>query len=93
MLFPNPGSSRVQVRRTLAVVMSEVGQVFAEEVEVFVEEEAKSRRSVVNGTAQNAGEGAKTKESRVQKVNKLSERVLVIGVRLDYPFSLEQLLI
>lgn len=82
MLFPNPGSSRVRVRKTLASVMSEVGQVFAEEVEVFVDEEAKSRRAAAAGVSQSAAQVAKMKDSRVKKVNQLSERVLVIGVRL-----------
>ncbi|KAJ7259813.1 hypothetical protein C8J57DRAFT_1339211 [Mycena rebaudengoi] len=43
MLFPRPTSSRTLVRRTLAATIQELGNLFGEEVEAFLAEEARAR--------------------------------------------------
>jgi hypothetical protein len=83
MLFPNPVSSRVLVRKTLAAIISEVGNIFATEVESFLLEEATSRHKRIyarDGTSdvEDVSGGAASKDERIEMTGK---RVMAVAVR------------
>ena len=82
MLFPNPISSRVLVRKTLAATLTEGGDIFATEVEAFLAEEALTRFRKDEGT-----EGKESHDSSLLKdaskddrVKRMGKRVIVIAV-------------
>ncbi|CAA7266340.1 unnamed protein product [Cyclocybe aegerita] len=85
MVFPNPISSRVLVRKTLAATIGETGNILAGEIEAFLAEEAKARRGecddpLVATDGREADEDkASPKERRVRKIGK---RVLAVSIRL-----------
>jgi len=84
MLFPNPRSSRVLVRKTIAAIVGEVGNIFAGEVEAFLAQEACARRGDVakvedGGDKDDTGK-VSPKERRVRKIAKR-----VIGVSVCFP--------
>jgi len=85
MLFPNPRSSRVLVRKTIAAIIGEAGNIFAGEVEAFLAEEARARRGDYEkvefvGDKEDAGQ-VSLKERRVRKIAKR-----VIGVSVCFAF-------
>lgn len=75
MLFPNPISSRVLVRKTLAAVINETGDIFATEVEAFLSEEALTRHA-----EEDEVDEAK-KDSKDERVKRTGRRVMVVAVR------------
>ncbi len=76
MLFPNPISSRVLVRKTLAAVAAEVGHIFAGEVEAFLAEAA----LVVNASGdKDIAMSVKQKQKRTKKI---AGRVIAVAVSL-----------
>ncbi|KAJ3509937.1 hypothetical protein NLJ89_g4950 [Agrocybe chaxingu] len=85
MVFPNPISSRVLVRKTLAATIGETGNILAGEIEAFLAEEAKARRGeyddpLVGTDGGEVGEDkASPKERRVREIGK---RVLAVSIRL-----------
>lgn len=76
MLFPNPVSSRVLVRKTLAAVAGEVGHIFAGEVEAFLAEATLVTND--NGDKPTAM-SVKQKQKRTRKI---AGRVIAVAVRL-----------
>jgi hypothetical protein len=83
MLFPNPRSSRVLVRKTIAAIVGEAGNIFAGEVEAFLAEETRARRGDYAkvefvGDQEDAGK-VSLKERRVRKIAKK-----VIGVSVCF---------
>jgi len=76
MLFPNPISSRVLVRKTLAATLSEGGDIFATEVEAFLAEEALTRSRKDDAKDDGLLKDA-SKDDRVQRTGK---RVIDIAV-------------
>ena len=89
MLFPHPRSSRVLVRKTMAGIVGETGNIFAGEVEAFLAEEARARRiddTKVEfvGDKEDAGAGRVwLKEKRVRKIAK---RVIAVSVCFAFVF-------
>jgi len=84
MLFPNPHSSRVLVRKTIAAIVGEVGNIFAGEVEAFLAQEVRERRGD-DAKVEFAGDKDDTskvspKERRMRKIAKR-----VIGVSVCFP--------
>jgi hypothetical protein len=78
MLFPNPISSRVLVRKTLAAIVGEVGHIFAGEVEAFLLEEARTRGTGDEKEQSRSGtQNASIKEKRVRKIGR---RVVAVAV-------------
>lgn len=76
MLFPNPISSRVLVRKTLAAVAGEVGHIFAGEVEAFLAEAT----LVVNASGdEDTTMSVKQKQKRTKKI---AGRVIAVAVSL-----------
>jgi len=87
MLFPNPISSRVLVRKTIAAIVGEAGTIFAGEVEAFLAEESRARRGDYEkvefvGDKEDAGK-ASLKERRVRKIAK---KVTGVSVRFAFVF-------
>ncbi|KIM39011.1 hypothetical protein M413DRAFT_447369 [Hebeloma cylindrosporum] len=87
MLFPHPRSSRVLVRKTLAAIVGETGNIFAGEVEAFLAEEALSRRGddtkvEFTGDKEDAGAGKVSLKER--RVRKIAKRVIAVSTRLMY---------
>ncbi|KIM39015.1 hypothetical protein M413DRAFT_447379 [Hebeloma cylindrosporum] len=85
MLFPNPISSRVLVRKTIAAIVGEAGNIFAGEVEAFLAEEARARRGDYAkvefvGDQEDAGK-VSLKERRVRKIAK---KVIGVSTRLMF---------
>ncbi|KAF9560292.1 hypothetical protein CPC08DRAFT_708223 [Agrocybe pediades] len=82
MLFPNPISSRVLVRKTLAAVLGESGNIFAGEVEAFLAEEQRARNGFyekVEFTKGNDDLKASPKEKRTRKIGR---RVVAVSTRM-----------
>ncbi|KAJ3501936.1 hypothetical protein NLJ89_g9115 [Agrocybe chaxingu] len=84
MVFPNPMSSRVLVRKTLAATIGETGNILAGEIEAFLAEEAKARRGQydtipVSNDAVVDEDKVSPKEKRIRKIGK---RVLAVAMRL-----------
>jgi hypothetical protein len=85
MLFPNPISSRVLVRKTLAATLTEAGDVFATEVEAFLAEEAVSRSPTKVDTMEandsSNDSGLLRDASKNDRMKRMGKRVIVIAVR------------
>jgi hypothetical protein len=83
MLFPRPTSSRTLVRRTLAATIQELGNLFGEEVEAFLAEEARARgghyekERVDMCPGEESESPVSPKERRVKKVGQHILSVLV----------------
>ncbi len=82
MLFPNPVSSRVLVRKTLAATINETGDIFATEVEAFLSEEALTHHAGSDEVdeddeAERHSEDPSSKEERVKSTG---QRVIVVVV-------------
>jgi hypothetical protein len=84
MLFPNPISSRVLVRKTLAATLTEAGDVFATEVEAFLAEEAVSRSPTKVDTMEandsSNDSGLLRDASKNDRMKRMGKRVIVIAV-------------
>ncbi|KAF8168489.1 hypothetical protein B0H34DRAFT_816566 [Crassisporium funariophilum] len=84
MLFPNPISSRVLVRKALAASTGEFGIILAGEVEAFLAEEARARSGHLEkvefvGNQELDETKVSAKEKRVRKIAK---RVIAVATRL-----------
>ena len=85
MVIPNPISSRVLVRTSLASATREIGNIFAGEVEAFLAEEARAHRGYyekvkfVGHEKVDSDTKVSPKERRVRKVAK---RVITVAVCL-----------
>lgn len=81
MLFPNPKSSRVLIRKTLAAIISEEGHIFAGEVEAFLAEDERAKRGEIDDSktplSHNIGEDGKDLENKSVK----EKRILHIAKR------------
>ena len=89
MLFPHPRSSRVLVRKTMAGIVGETGNIFAGEVEAFLAEEARARRGDDTkgefvGDKEDAGAGKVSLKER--RVRKIAKRVIAVSVRFAFVF-------
>ncbi len=81
MLFPNFMSSRVLVRKTLAAIGGEVGNIFAIEIEAFLEEDARGASDDDQSTS------AKSLKQREKRTRKIEERLFAVAVchaRIDH---------
>lgn len=83
MLFPHPHSSRVFVRKTMAGIVGETGNILAGEVEAFLAEEARGRRGdntkvEFMGDKEDAGAGKVSLKER--RVRKIAKRVIAVSV-------------
>lgn len=74
MLFPNPISSRVLVRKTLAAIGGEVGNIFAVEIEAFLAQEA---RAANDDDQVSSAMSLRQKEKRAKK---FEERLFAVAV-------------
>jgi len=89
MLFPNPTSSRVLVRKSLAAVNSEIGHIFASEIESLLFEDANiqnragegSDRSEPGDIAAEKGTKVQDLEPKEQRTKAIALRVLAVAVR------------
>jgi len=92
MLFPNPLSSRVLVRKTLAAVVGEVGNIFAGEVEAFLAEEARARRGDY-GSERIQCVGEKDEDGKMSlkewRVRKIAKKVFAVSVCVTFFISFE----
>ncbi|KAF8798312.1 hypothetical protein BYT27DRAFT_7177807 [Phlegmacium glaucopus] len=85
MMFPNPISSRVLVRKSLGAATREIGNIFAAEVEAFLAEEARARRGVyekvefVGPDKVDSDTKVSPKEKRVRKIGR---RLITVATRL-----------
>ncbi|KAH9487318.1 hypothetical protein JR316_0001391 [Psilocybe cubensis] len=91
MLFPNPISSRVLVRKTLAAVISESGNIFAGEVEAFLSEEQKGRSGIYEkielvGRAEPDDKKVSPKERRIRRI---ARRVIAVSAADDRPVAFD----
>ena len=83
MLFPNPLSSRVLVRKSLSAATREISHIFAVEVEAFLAEEARARRGVyeklkfIGHDQVDSDTKVSPKERRVRKI---ARRVITVAV-------------
>ncbi|KAG7439538.1 uncharacterized protein BT62DRAFT_913251 [Guyanagaster necrorhizus] len=81
MIVPRLTSSRLFVRRSLAAITDELGNIFASEVEAFLAEERKTR---LNSDAEkdhtNRSDNVSTKEQRIRM---FTPRMLAIATRLQ----------
>jgi hypothetical protein len=89
MLFPHPRSSRVFVRKTMAGIVGETGNIFAGEVEAFLAEEARARREddtkvEVVGDKEDAGAGKVSLKER--RVRNIAKRVIAVSVCFVFVF-------
>ena len=81
MLFPNFMSSRVLVRKTLAAIGGEVGNIFAVEIEAFLEEDA---RGASDDDQSSSAKSLKQKEKRAKKIEERLFAVAVRRARIDH---------
>lgn len=77
MLFPTPLSSRVLVRKTLAAVIGESGNIFGGEIEAFLAEEERARNGIYDQKPDGGQDKLSLKERRVRKI---SQRVITVSV-------------
>src|SRR5882757_6613026 len=83
MMFPTPLSSRVLVRKSLAAVTREIGNIFAGEVEAFLAEEARARRGLlekVEFVGQNKIDSDTKVSPKEKRVRKIATRVIIVAV-------------
>lgn len=86
MFFPNPKSSRVLVRKTLAATLTEAGDVFATEIEAFLAEEAFLQS---NKGAEAKGSSLLKDPSKDDRMKRMGQRIIVIAVWFSsMPFSI-----
>jgi hypothetical protein len=91
MLFPNPLSSRVLVRKTLAAVVGEAGNIFAGEVETFLAEEARAQRGdyeKVQCVGEKEEDGKMSLKER--RVRKIAKKVVGVSVCITFFISFER---
>jgi len=82
-MFPNPVSSRVLVRKSLAATTKEIGNIFAGEVEAFLAEEARARRGVYE-KVQFVGHDSVDSNTKIspkeKRVRNIAKRVIIVAV-------------
>ncbi|KAF8907694.1 hypothetical protein CPB84DRAFT_1768565 [Gymnopilus junonius] len=81
MLFPTALSSRVLVRKTLAAIINESGNIFGGEIEAFLAEEERARNGVYDQKPDTGKDRLTLKERRVRKI---SRRVITVSTRLRF---------
>ncbi|PPQ95766.1 hypothetical protein CVT26_015853 [Gymnopilus dilepis] len=81
MLFPTPLSSRVLVRKTLAAVIAESGNIIGGEIEAFLAEEERVRNGIYDQAPELGKDRLSMKERRVRRI---SGRVMAVSTRLRY---------
>lgn len=87
MLFPNPRSSRVLVRKTIAAIIGEAGNIFAGEVEAFLAEEARARRGDYEKVDVMCDEEPASEVSpKERRVRKIAKRVIGVSVCFTFVF-------
>lgn len=89
MLFPHPRSSRVLVRKTMAGIVAETGNILAGEVEAFLAEEARARRRddtkvETMGDKEDSGTGKVSLKER--RVRKIAKKVIAVSVCFTFVF-------
>ncbi|PPQ76063.1 hypothetical protein CVT24_006853 [Panaeolus cyanescens] len=82
MLFPNPQSSRVLVRKTAAGVMTELGRVLGGEVEALLAEEARARQGIHEHVVFKPDEQEDELSEKERRVRRIAKRVVDIATRL-----------
>jgi hypothetical protein len=90
MLFPHPRSSRVLVRKTMAGIVGEIGNIFAGEVEVVLAEEARVRprdNTKVEFVGDKEGAGAGKVSLKERRVRKIAKRVIAVSVCFAFLFD------
>ncbi|KAF9527115.1 hypothetical protein CPB83DRAFT_856773 [Crepidotus variabilis] len=80
MLFPNPISSRVLVRKSIAAILNETGNIFATEIEAFLAEEASARKSA-NTDQDIKDDSEKHIDEESEKASKKEDRIKTTGRR------------
>jgi hypothetical protein len=86
MLFPRPTSARTLVRRTLAATLREQGNIFGQEVEAFLAEEARARsghyeKETVDWMDQvGGGESVLPVSPKERRIRKVAHRALAVFV-------------
>lgn len=75
MLFPNPMSSRVLVRKTQAAIIGEVGHIFEGEIEALLAEEKHACLEVDPRIE------ATIVEQKKQRIMNIGRRVIAVAVR------------
>ncbi|KJA27441.1 hypothetical protein HYPSUDRAFT_131287 [Hypholoma sublateritium FD-334 SS-4] len=78
MLFPNPVSSRILVRKTLAAIAGEVGHIFAGEVEAFLVE------ATFIANANGDKPTAVSLKQKKKRTRKIAARVITVAQRLRF---------
>ena len=82
MLFPTPLSSRVLVRKTLAAVIAESGNIIGGEIEAFLAEEERVRNGIYDQAPELGKDRLSMKERRVRRI---SGRVMAVSVCRKLP--------
>jgi len=85
MFFPYPITSRVLVRKTIAAVIGETGNIFVGEVEAFLAEEARARRGhyeKIQFVGDKEEEGKMSWKER--RVRKIAKKVMGVSTRLKF---------
>jgi len=75
MMFPHPTTGRLLVRRTLSATLGEIGNIFTQEMELFLAEEAKTI-----GREYDKSNGKKESDN-AKAVQRIARRVLNVIVR------------
>ncbi|KDR68787.1 hypothetical protein GALMADRAFT_78068 [Galerina marginata CBS 339.88] len=86
MLFPHPRSSRVLIRKTLAAIIGEEGNIFGGEVEAFLAEEERARNGIYE-KVQFLGKDGKDDQKmspKERRVRKIAKRVIAVSTRLRF---------
>lgn len=82
-MFPTPLSARVLVRKSLAAVIREIGNILAGEVEAVLAEEARARRGLYE-KVQFVGPNKVDSDAKVspkeRRVRKIAKRVITVVV-------------
>jgi len=90
MFFPYPITSRVLVRKTIAAVIGEAGNIFVGEVEAFLAEEARARRGHYEKIQFVGDKEEESKMSRKEKrVRKIAKKVMGVSVCITFLISFE----
>ncbi|KAF8972501.1 hypothetical protein BDZ97DRAFT_1649682 [Flammula alnicola] len=85
MLFPNPISSRVLVRKTLAAIVGEAGNIFTGEIEAFLAEEARARRGDFEKTPlASSAEDDEKMSPKERRMRKIAKRIISVSTRLRF---------
>ncbi|KAJ7909256.1 hypothetical protein B0H13DRAFT_2192889 [Mycena leptocephala] len=83
MLFPRPTSARTLVRRTLAATLREQGNIFGQEVEAFLAEEARARSGHYEKETVGGGESELPVSPKERRIRKVAHRALAVFERLQ----------